>query len=208
MNVNELKKQRALKLKRTKRAINAANGVRKGIKRSARFTLGLFVNLFIVFVIVKAFSYSFHFGYSVFADVAKDQLSKKYVVVTIPRDSSTLEIGKALQDAEIIEDRFVFFAKIRIKNLGGSIQSGEYTLSPAMTYDEIIDVLCPQKDEEEETGQPTKIRSNEVVDTGTVNEDEFTETATEETSEEGGEGGETGGDAGGEGGANEGDLEW
>ena len=124
--------------------------IRKGLKRSSAFTFSLLVNIVIVFVVIKLFSYSFNFAYSVFGDVAKDPTGREYAVIEIPADSSTLQIGKALEDNGIIDDKYVFFAKVRIKNLGGKIKAGKYGLSSSMTYGQIINLICGINDEEEE----------------------------------------------------------
>lgn len=116
--------------------------IRKGLKHSSGFMLSLFINIVILLFIIRMFSYSFNFAYSVFGDVAKDPAGREYAVIEIPADSSTLQIGKALEDNEIIEDKYVFWAKVRIKNLGGKIKAGKYGLSSSMTYEEIINLIC------------------------------------------------------------------
>ena len=110
----------------------------------------MFINIVIVFFIARLFSYSFNFAYSVFGDVAKDPAGREYAVIEIPADSSTLQIGKALEDNDIIEDKYVFWAKVRIKNLGGKIKAGKYGLSSSMTYGEIINLICGINEEDEE----------------------------------------------------------
>ncbi|MCM1084060.1 MAG: endolytic transglycosylase MltG [Clostridium sp.] len=124
--------------------------VRKGLKHSAGFTWSLLINVLIVYIVIKLFSYSFNFAYSVFADVACDPSSKEYVVIEIPSDSSSLDIGKTLEDRGIIEDKYVFMARVRIKEYGNRITPGKYGLSAAMTYEEIIDIICHIEKEEEE----------------------------------------------------------
>lgn len=124
--------------------------IRKGLKHSSAFMFSLLINICIVFIIIRLFSYSFNFAYSVFGDVAKDPAGREYAVIEIPADSSTLQIGKALEDNGIIEDKYVFFAKVRIKNLGGKIKAGKYGLSSSMTYGEIINLICGINEEDEE----------------------------------------------------------
>lgn len=124
--------------------------IRKGLKHSAGFTWTLLINVLIVYIVIKLFSYSFNFAYSVFADVACDPSSKEYIVIEIPADSSSLDIGKTLEDRGIIENKYVFMAKVRIKKYGNLITPGKYGLSASMTYDEIIDVICHIEKEEEE----------------------------------------------------------
>lgn len=151
-NTNERKttQQKKNVKKKKKSKVRWDEIVRKGLKHSAAFTFSLLVNIVIVFIIIRLFSYSFNFAYSVFGDVAKDPTGKEYAVIEIPADSSTLQIGKALEDNGIIEDKYVFFAKVRIKKLGGKIKAGKYGLSSSMTYGEIINLICGINEEEEE----------------------------------------------------------
>lgn len=116
--------------------------LRKGLKRSTGFAFGLFVNVLIVYLVVKIFSYSFNFAYKVFGDTAKEPGSSVYSLIEIPADSSTLEIGEALEDGGIIDDKLVFMVKVKVKGYGSKIVSGKYGLSPNMTYNEIINIIC------------------------------------------------------------------
>lgn len=137
------------KKKQKKKKKNSEELVRKGLKRSAGFTWSLMINVLIVFIVIKIFSYSFNFTYSVFGDTAKTPGSKEFVVVEIPADSSILQIGEALEDNGIIKDKFVFFAKVKIKGYSDKIRNGKFGLSASMTYNEILDVICNISNEEE-----------------------------------------------------------
>lgn len=124
--------------------------VRKSLKHSAGFTWGLLVNVIIVYIVVKLFAYSFNFAYSVFGNVACDPSNKQYVVVEIPADSSTLDIATALEKKKVIDNKYVFAVKVKVKEYGNKITAGKYGLSPSMTYDEILDVICHIENEEDE----------------------------------------------------------
>ena len=135
-----------------KKAMKKEDNLRKGLKRSSGFMFGLFVNILIVFLIVKLFTYSFNFAYGVFGKVANPPGSQEYIVVDIPADSSIMEIGQALQDADIIEDKYVFYAKVKVKGYGTKITSGKFHLSASMTYDEILKIICNIQDTDEDKG--------------------------------------------------------
>lgn len=121
--------------------------VRKGLKHSAGFTWGLFINVLIVYIVIRLFSYSFNFAYSVFGDVSCDPSSRDYVIIEIPADSSSLDIGKTLEDKGVIEDKYVFVAKVWVKEYGRLITPGKYGLSASMTYDEILNTICHIEEE-------------------------------------------------------------
>ncbi len=144
------KKSDKKKKKSTMEEILSPNNIRKGLKHSAGFTGSLLINVLIVFFVIKVFSYAFNFAYGVFGQVCKSPGDTQYVVVEIPADSSILEIGQALEDGEVIEDKYVFYAKIKVKGYGDKIKSGKFGLSASMTYDEILNVICDVEIEEEE----------------------------------------------------------
>jgi UPF0755 protein len=133
--------------KRKKRTEDAVN---IGLKHSTGFALSLLINIIIVYLVVKLFAFTFDFSYSVFGDVRFDPGSTTYKVVEIPVDASTLEIGSALEDAGIIEDKYVFWVRVKIKGYGNKIYSGKYGLSASMNVDEILTIICHLDEEEDE----------------------------------------------------------
>lgn len=134
--------------KRKKKSVDEQ--FRRGFKRASGFSFSLFVNLVIAFFIVKAFSYSFNFAYSVFSDSALNPASQEYKVVEVPADSSVLDIGEALEESGIIKDKYVFFAKVRVKGYGDKIVSGKYGLCASMKYEDIMNTICHIEDTDEE----------------------------------------------------------
>lgn len=149
-NKTQSKKKNNPKNKKQKEGFFSPDNIRKGLKRSAGFTGSLLINIVIVFIVIKIFSYAFNFTYSVFGDVCKTPGSTEYVVIEIPADSSILEIGQALEDGEIIDDKYVFFAKVKVKGYGDKIKNGKFGLSASMNYDEILEVICDLDEDEEE----------------------------------------------------------
>lgn len=143
-------KPKAKKKKSTVEQVLSPKNIRKGLKHSAGFTGSLLINVLIVFFVIKVFSYAFNFTYSVFGEVCKSPGDTEYVVVEIPADSSILEIGQALEDGEIINDKYVFFAKVKVKGCGDKIKNGKFGLSASMNYDEILEIICDLDTEDEE----------------------------------------------------------
>lgn len=121
--------------------------IRKGFKRTSGFMFRLLVNLIIIFIVISIFSYAFNFAYSVFGDTAKDPDSSQYVIVEVSSDSSILNIGEALEDAGIIDDKYVFYAKVKLKGYSNSIRSGKYGLSASMDFEEIMQIICEKEEE-------------------------------------------------------------
>ncbi len=128
--------------KKKKQKMSTDEVVRIGLKKSVGFTGGLLVNVIIVYLVIRVFAFSFDFTYSIFGDVAKDPTAKEYVVIDIPADSSVKEISQALEDGGVIDNKYAFMVKVKIKDYGAKIIPGKYGLSPSMTYQEILDVIC------------------------------------------------------------------
>ena len=122
--------------KKKKQKMSTDEVVRIGLKKSVGFTGGLLVK------VIRVFAFSFDFTYSIFGDVAKDPTAKEYVVIDIPADSSVKEISQALEDGGVIDNKYAFMVKVKIKDYGAKIIPGKYGLSPSMTYQEILDVIC------------------------------------------------------------------
>lgn len=143
-------KMKKVSTNRKKQNRQGAELLRKSLKDSSGFAWGLLVNLVIAFLIIELFSKSFNFAYDIFSNTAYQPMNEKAVVVNIPADSSILEIGEALEDAKVIESKYVFFAKVKIKGYGSILMSGKFGLSPSMTYDEIFKIICKKTVSEEE----------------------------------------------------------
>ena len=59
-------------------------------------------------------------------------------MVSIPQGYSVKGISKILEEEGIIKNKLAFQLAVRLENLTGKLQSGNYLLSPAMTSKEII----------------------------------------------------------------------
>ncbi|MBP3622361.1 MAG: endolytic transglycosylase MltG [Lachnospiraceae bacterium] len=134
--------------KKKKQKKGADEVVKIGLKKSMGFTGGLLINVLIVYLVVKVFSFSFDFAYSVFGDSSKEPASREYIIIEIPADSSALDIGKALEDGGVIENKYAFVLKVKLKGYGPMIIPGKYGLSPSMSLQEILNIICRLEEEE------------------------------------------------------------
>ncbi len=134
----------------TKRRKKSQSNPEKTLKTALHYSLGLLVNIIILYLFIRVFSFAFNFSYDVFADSAKNPASMDYVVVEIPPDSSSKEIAEIIYDAGVIEDKYVMLAKIKVGGYGNKIKAGPYGLSSSMTYDEILNIICGYDSEDEE----------------------------------------------------------
>ena len=111
------------------------------LKSAMIYTLTLFIDVLIVYFIVRSFSISFDFSYNVFSDSAKDPGSVTYVTVEIKKDASSMDIAKAVYKSGVIKNKYVMAAKLTLGKYGNELKPGKYKLCASMTYNQIIDVL-------------------------------------------------------------------
>jgi hypothetical protein len=122
---------------RKKKAFKIENRLRVALY----YSFQLLVDVVILYAFIRAFSMSYNFAHDVFYDSAKNLKSKDYAVVRIEPDSSTKLVATQIYEAGLIKNKYVLMAKIKISGAGGEIKAGTYSLSQAMTYNEIIKVI-------------------------------------------------------------------
>lgn len=112
------------------------------MKRILRFAIGLLVNVFILFILVKVFAFGFSFAYDVFAsNSCKDKSDTKVVTVTVLPDSSIKDVCETLDDAGVVKNAYALMARIRIGSYAAKIKPGTYEIAPSYTNDEIITII-------------------------------------------------------------------
>ena len=121
----------------------------KGMKKALRLTGSVLVNAIIVLLIVKAFMASYHFSYNVFSDQCYNAAATTAHAVTIPPESSSMEIVTLLEDEGIVENKYEMLMKLRLSKYYGKLLPGTYALSPSMNGDQIMRVLSGNDEEEE-----------------------------------------------------------
>lgn len=63
------------------------------------------------------------------------------ISITIPAESSMLDISKILIDTGIINDEASFVELVKTKGMENSLNTGEFNLNKSMTNEEIIEIL-------------------------------------------------------------------
>ncbi len=112
------------------------------MKRILRFAIGLLVNVFILFILVKVFAFGFSFAYDVFAsNSCKDKSDTKVVAVTVLPDSSIKDVCETLDDAGVVKNAYALMVRIRIGSYAAKIKPGTYEIAPSYTNDEIITII-------------------------------------------------------------------
>ena len=111
------------------------------LKTALFYAVELLIDVLIIYVIVKGFSWAYSFSYEVFSDSAKNAGDVTYSVVTIPADSSITDVAEILYDQGLIKNKYVMMVKIKIGGYGPAIRPGKYAITPSMTYNQIINLL-------------------------------------------------------------------
>lgn len=136
-------------------------------------------------IIILTFIFIGTFGYfyvkSGIGPVAED--SKEEIEIEIPLGSSTVEIAEILKENGLIKNSTLFRFYIKFKNYA-DFQAGDYTLSPAMSLNEILEELQHGKVMEEPLFRVTIPEGKTVEQIATIfskqmnfSEEEFVDTA-------------------------------
>lgn len=119
-------------------------------KSAMRFYLRLIVNLLIIFLMIKLFTFSYGFAYKVFVNQPYNKDSAAMVVVHINKGTSTFHIGETLEENNVIESKYAFVIRAKFSKYNGQLKEGAYEVSAAMSMDEILSILSQQTEEEKE----------------------------------------------------------
>ena len=143
------------------------------MKRVLRFSVGLLVNVFILFILVKVFA----------SNSCKDKADTKVVAVTILPDSSIKDVCETLDDAGVVKNAYALMIRIRIGSYAAKIQPGTYEIAPNYTNDEIITVITGGKLDEKEKKAESKKEEKAKDKTSDSTTDAESENDTTEKSE-------------------------
>ena len=163
--------------------IMAIDGTRS-MKKLLKFLFGLLINVCILFVLVKAFSYSYDFAYQVFATASADPADSRKVTVQIAQDETMLDVAGALKDAGVIDNKYAFILKVRICGAAGSINPGTYQIAPSDTNKYIMDLLTGvvgSSEDGEASGDSGKVAATGSEDHSDEMPDENTDSSQEDT---------------------------
>ena len=76
----------------------------------------------------------------------EDEPSGRDVKIQILKGESTMNVATKLETNKLIPDRYSFFLKVQIGNIGSTkkkyeIMGGTYVLNTSMNYDEILSMI-------------------------------------------------------------------
>ena len=106
-------------------------------KGSLKIVILLLIVIFALIYIIASKVYTDYKNYNAALDPANTEM----IAVTIPSGSTTTSIAQILYDNGIIPDVKKFKMKSRLNGLDGTFQAGDYSFSPSMTTEEIMELL-------------------------------------------------------------------
>ncbi len=109
----------------------------------------LTISCIIVMLVYRLAMYSYHFGYMVFAEAAKEPSPGRDVSVTIESDDDLMEIGELLERRGLISDAKIFFVQAYLLEYKDKIVPGVYKLNTSMKAEEMMSIMATVAEESE-----------------------------------------------------------
>ncbi len=109
--------------------------------------------VFVLVVLILFFvgNYMYSFGRDIFHEEAMSSGADAVSVeVTIPENSSVMDIAGILADKGLVKSPVLFFVQAILSDYPENFTAGTYTLSTDMKPTEIMIVIAPEPDETEE----------------------------------------------------------
>ena len=110
---------------------------RRRKRHHGRFIFGLLMTTFIIVISLLLSAYIIKFSKDF---LGIDKIDTE-IVVEIPMNSTTEDIANILYNDNIIDSTYLFRFYSRVKGSDGTFVAGSHTLSPSMTYEEMIEEL-------------------------------------------------------------------
>lgn len=123
-------------------------------KTAAVSIVGVVVRILIAFVVViliyRGAMGCYDFGYRIFTEMPMALEPGQDVTVIINEGSSTVAIGRILEENGLINDAALFVVQEKLSEYSGEIKPGVYVLNTSMTAEKMIAVMSGNAEEEEE----------------------------------------------------------
>lgn len=104
----------------------------------------VFIGLVLI-LLASAYSFSYHFMYRAFGNVAYEKENEKKVTVTVADDDTNAIVATHLEQAGVVEDRKSTLIRIQLSKYKDGIKPGSYELSASMPLDDILRVLSKEE---------------------------------------------------------------
>lgn len=123
--------------------------------------------IIILFLLIQYSKVAYSYGRGIFNQTAVSSGEGEYFNVTILEGESVSELADALEGAGLIKDAFLFRLQEYFSEYHGLEQPGVYTLSTAMTPNEMLAIICADADKKStssETSEETQSAPSDNTD--------------------------------------------
>lgn len=118
---------------------------------------------------------AYDFGYRVFTEPAISPAPGREVKISITEGKKTMDIAKLLEEKGLVRDHNLAFLQILASPYREGMEPGVYTVTTAMTTDEILKAMNPSESEDKAPA------SSEVNSAPAVEDSEDSKESSEET---------------------------
>lgn len=105
----------------------------------------------VVVVIYRGANLAFEYGYRIFQEPPMSEGTGREINVTIPEGMSAKEMGELLYQKGLIRDTKLFYLQYLLSEFKEDLLPGEFTLSTAMTVEEMMEAMTIEPVGEETT---------------------------------------------------------
>lgn len=133
--------------------------------------LRLTISCVVVVFVYRMAMYSYHFGYMVFNDTAREPSPGRDITIAVEIEDSVLDIGKTLESRGLIEDSKIFVVQELLSEYHKKLQPGIYTLNTSMKASEMLAVMGEDGEDTEETDDGMLPQTNLLPDAAPVEAD-------------------------------------
>jgi len=144
----------------------------------------------IIMWVVKNASLAYELGFRVFGETAVDEEPGIEETIEVTDSTTLKELGEYLADRGLIRDSYIFEIQGKLAKLDDGIDKGTYTLSSAMSVEQMVSILAQGKNrlDDDKVGEPDlsdKTESAELNDPMDMEESEGEVTEDGEMTEDG-----------------------
>lgn len=101
-----------------------------------------------ILLIYKAGQKAYDFGFRIFTEEPMSSEPGRDVAVTIVQGDSTMDVADMFEEKGLIRDAKLFYVQKACSEYNGDIKPGFYTLSTAMTADDMFAIIAGKEGEE------------------------------------------------------------
>ncbi|MCI8482776.1 MAG: endolytic transglycosylase MltG [Lachnospiraceae bacterium] len=112
--------------------------------------LSVLIFILILFVILKAGTGAYDFGYRIFTETAVDRKPGQDKTVRVLKGMNGMELGSLLEEKGLVESGILFAVQLRLSSYYSKVKPGKYTLNTSQTAEEMIQILAGEEIEEKE----------------------------------------------------------